>query len=271
MDPQILASQKQTDILAAFWARKVSGYLTSALVRTPITPNQTTILWGVISVLNSYTVYLALTGHWAAIPLIPVIYQFCNVLDCVDGEIARYKKLNSPISGKLLDGICHRGTEFSLLATFALAAFATTGSWLALPIGLLLVTGDGMWVYVYERRLTTMRVQAGFKGHMRRSETGVYRRGARFLDLTTGQQIETFTSLFMYKSVYAVIAISFLPAMWFLGGLAALGFYKHYKWLRLMARTLRDVSGIERNPSGPAEASPAAVIPDAAPRGSEAL
>ena len=262
IDPGIFASQKHQDALEAFWPRKVSGYITAVLVKTPITPNQTTILWGVISVLNSYTVYLALRGSWLAIPLIPLIYQFCSVLDCVDGEIARFKNMNSPISGKLLDGICHRATEFSLLATFAMAALVTTGSWWALPIGMLLVTGDGMWVYVYERRITAMRVQAGYKGRMKRSAAGVYVRGARWTELSRRQQLDTVTGLFLYKSVYAVIAISFLPPPYFLAGLTALGVYKHVKWIRLMRQTLADVVRLEAAAAG---ALPPAVEPASPP------
>jgi phosphatidylglycerophosphate synthase len=238
MNLDILASQKRQEMLAAFWPRKVSRHITRLLVRTPITPNQTTVLWGVISVLNSYTVYRALTGDWIAIVLVPLVYQFAFVLDCVDGEIARFKNMSDPIGGKLLDGVCHRATEFSLLAAFAVAAYSITGSWLALPVGLLLMTGDAMATFAYERRLVALRVQAGFKGQMRRTPAGVYQRGMRFGDLTPAQRLRTITGLFHYKSVYAVIALSFLPGEFFLIGLTALGAYKHVKWIRLVRQTL---------------------------------
>jgi phosphatidylglycerophosphate synthase len=242
MNPDLLASQKRQEMLGAFWPRKVSRHITRVLVRTPITPNQTTVLWGAISVLNSYTVYRALTGDWIAIVLVPIVYQFAFVLDCVDGEIARFKNLNNPIGGKLLDGICHRATEFSLLVAFAVAGHTISGSWLALPIGLLLMTGDAMAAFAYERRLVALRVQAGFKGQMRRTPAGVYQRGMRFSDLTPAQRLRTITGLFHYKSVYAVIALSFLPGEFFLAGLAALGVYKHGKWILLVRRTLDTVA-----------------------------
>jgi phosphatidylglycerophosphate synthase len=213
------------------------------------------VLWGVFSVLNSYTVYLALTGRLWAIPLVPVIYQFCFILDCVDGEIARYKNMTNPIGGKLLDGVCHRATEFALLATFAVAAYTASGSWLVLPIGLLLLAGDAMYVFVYERRLTALRVQAGFKGQMRRTASGVYQRGMPWSALTRKQQLDTLTGLFHYKSVYAVIAISYLPAVWFLAGLVALALYKHGKWILLVRDTLRMVARLS------AEAAAAAPAP----------
>jgi phosphatidylglycerophosphate synthase len=262
MDPEILASQKHQEMLAAFWPRKVSRYITRVFVKTPITPNQTTVLWGILSVLNSYTVYLALTGTWWAIPLVPVIYQFCFILDCVDGEVARYKKMTNPIGGKLLDGVCHRATEFALLATFAAAAYTASGSWLVLPIGMVLLTGDAMYVFVYERRLTALRVQAGFKGQMRRTAAGVYQRGNRWRDLTSRQQLQTLTGLFHYKSVYAVIALSYLPAWWFLAGLVALALYKHWKWILLVRDTLDLAARLSTEAA--AAAQPPATRPSAA-------
>lgn len=257
MDPDILASQKKQEMLAAFWPRKVSRYITQVLVQTSVTPNQTTIFWGILSVLNSYTVYLALAGRWWVIPAIPVVYQFCFVLDCVDGEIARYKNLANPIGGKLLDGICHRATEFALLATFGIAAYAKSGTWLSVWIGLLLLAGDAMYVFVYERRLTTLR-QAGFKGHIRKTEEGSYSRGTSWNALSRRQQVLTITGLFHYKSVYAVIALSYLPPDAFVAGLGAVALYKHAKWLRLVHRTLSAVSALQPTggPDGPMNTDP---------------
>ena len=265
MDPDILASQKRQEMLAAFWPRKVSRHITRMLVKTPITPNQTTVLWGAISVLNSYTVYRALTGDWIAILLVPVIYQFAFVLDCVDGEIARFKNMANPVGGKLLDGICHRATEFALLATFAVAAFTKSDSWLALPVALLLVTGDAMYVFAYERRMSALRVHLGFKGQMRSTPAGVYRRGMRWSELTQKQQLLTITGLFHYKSVYAVIVLSYLSPEVFLAGLAALALFKHAKWVLLVKRTLRQITELTAAPIEP-DGDPASADRPAAER-----
>jgi phosphatidylglycerophosphate synthase len=246
MDPTIVASQKKHDMLSAFWPRKLSPYITSVMVRTPITPNQTTALWGVISVLNSGLVYLAMLGHYWLIPIIPLVYIFAFVLDCVDGEIARYKNIANPVGGKLLDGISHRVTEYSLLVAFTLGAFALTNSWWAVLVGGLLFAGDAMYSYVYERRLSTLRVHAGFTGRIKHAETGVYERGTPFRALTRGQQIRTITGqLKQYKSIYPVIAASYVSPLVLLSGLAALALFKHWRWIRLVAKTLREVKPAE--------------------------
>jgi phosphatidylglycerophosphate synthase len=242
MDADIVASQKRHDMMSAFWPRRVSPYVTKVLLRTPITPNQTTVLWGTLSVANSWLVYVALTGGYGAIPLIPLVYVFTFTLDCVDGEIARDRNMANPVGGKLLDGICHRATEYSLLAAFTLGAHTTTGSWLALPIGALLFSGDAMYSYVYERRLSTLRLQTGFTGRLKRTEAGVYERGASWAALTRSQKIRTITGQLQYKSIYPVIAVSYVSPRVFLAGLAALALYKHWQWLRLMARTLTEVA-----------------------------
>lgn len=242
MDEFIKASQKRQDAIAAFWPRRVSPYLTKLLVRTPITPNQTTLAWGALSVLNSYTVYRALTGSRWVIPVIPAVYVLCYVLDCCDGEIARYKKIVNPVGGKLLDGISHRATEYSLLATFGLAAYARTGSPIVLPLSLLLLSGDAMYTYVYERRLTALRHESGFSGHVGRKGSGIYNLEDRWAQLTSRQKIGTVVGQLHYKSIYPVIALSYAPGQVLLGGIALLAAYKHWKWMRLMYSTLAALS-----------------------------
>jgi hypothetical protein len=162
----------------------------------------------------------------------------------VDGEVARFKKMSNPIGGKLLDGACHRATEFALLGTFGIAAYAKSGSLLAVFVALLLMSGDAMYVFAYERRLTTLR-QGGFKGRIRTTAEGTYARGLPWSGLTRKQQVATITGLFHYKSVYAVIALSYLPTAIFVSGLGALALFKHWKWLRLVHRTLSDVATLQ--------------------------
>lgn len=246
MDASLLASQKRYDMLSAFWPRKVSPYLTRVLLQTPITPNQTTALWGAISVANSVLVYLAMTGHYWLIPAIPLVYVFTFVLDCVDGEIARYRNIANPVGGKLLDGISHRATEYSLLAAFGLAAFAVTGSRLAIAVTALLFCGDAMYSYVYERRLSTLRLHAKFTGRIKHDEAGVYERGTPFSGLTRAQQIRTVTGqLQQYKSIYPIIALSYVSPLVLLAGLGALGVYKNWRWIRLVQRTLAEVTVVD--------------------------
>jgi hypothetical protein len=139
---------------------------------------------------------------------------------------------------------------------FSLAAFALTNSWWAVFVGGLLFAGDAMYSYVYERRLSTLRLHAGFTGRIKHSETGVYERGTPFRALTRDQRIRTVTGqLKQYKSIYPVILASYISPIVLLGGLAALALFKHWRWISLVARTLHEVRpGDGKLPSAAAEA-----------------
>jgi phosphatidylglycerophosphate synthase len=119
---RIVASQKPRDTLKVFWLRRVSPGLTRLLLATPISANQTTVLWGALGVLNSALVYLAVTGSLVVLPVVALVYTLCDLIDCVDGEIARYRNQANPVGGKLLDGVCHRAIEYSLVAAYVAGA-----------------------------------------------------------------------------------------------------------------------------------------------------
>jgi phosphatidylglycerophosphate synthase len=245
MDAKFLDSQKHRDVLAAFWPRKISAHLTALLVKTPITPNQTTVLWGLISALNSYPVYRVLIGDYFWLPLVPLVYVLTYVLDCVDGEIARVRQIANPIGGKLLDGICHRVTEYSLLGAYTLAAAHTAGPAWALPCGLLLIAGEAMYTYAYERRMTTLRVDLGFTGLLAQTERGMYVRGERWKDLSLRRKIATLKGQVHYKSIYPLVVLSYISGYALLAGLALLAAYKHWAWIKLIAKTLTVVKSDE--------------------------
>ncbi len=254
-------NQKARDVLAAFWPRKLSPQITALLLKTPITANQTTVLWGAISAMNSYVIYRALTGDYLLIPLIPLVYVFTYVLDCVDGEIARGRKQANPVGGKLLDGICHRTTEYSLLAAYVLAAAQLYPSVWVLPVGLLLLSGEAMHTYAYERRLSTLRLSIGFTGLLASTAEKMYERGERWRDLSWRRRIATFKGQIHYKSIYVVIALAYVSGLALLVGLGMLALYKHVQWIRLIARTLAlseaprpDPTSVEAGSPRPVEA-----------------
>lgn len=238
MNASILESQKHRDVLAAFWARKLSRHLTALLIKTPITANQTTVLWGVISAMNSYVVYRVLIGDYLLLPAIPLVYMLTYVLDCVDGEIARARNMANPVGGKLLDGICHRTTEYSLLAAYVCAAAQLSPSVWVLPVGLFLLSGEAMYTYAYERRLSTLRLSIGFTGLLASTSANMYERGERWRDLSWRRRIATFKGQIHYKSIYVAIILGYVSGLALLVGLALLAVYKHVLWIRLIARTL---------------------------------
>jgi phosphatidylglycerophosphate synthase len=92
------------------YIRRVSPYLTRAFLRTSITPNGVT--WLMIGAGLAAAALLTLPGVWPAAAAVLVI-QLQILLDCSDGELARWLDRRSPV-GVYLDRIGHWLTEAAL-------------------------------------------------------------------------------------------------------------------------------------------------------------
>ncbi len=79
--------------------RRYSRLLTRLFLRTPLTPNQITVLSFLTGLLGASCFLL---GSYGGSVLGALLLQFSTVLDCVDGEVARVKMLESPL-GEWLD------------------------------------------------------------------------------------------------------------------------------------------------------------------------
>lgn len=82
--------------------RKLSRPLTRWLLRTPLTPNQITVLACLISLFGALCFFPG--GYYGPV-LGALCLQFSAVLDCCDGEVARVKCMESPL-GDWLDIMC---------------------------------------------------------------------------------------------------------------------------------------------------------------------
>ncbi|MEE1942136.1 CDP-alcohol phosphatidyltransferase family protein [Streptomyces sp. TRM 70361] len=124
------------------YMREISLRWTRHLVNTSITPNQLTHLM-VVAGLAAGAVLLVpgLTGALLAALLI----QLYLLLDCVDGEVARWRKQTS-ITGVYLDRVGHYLAEAALLVGFGVRAadvFRTEGAtnWLWAFLGTVAALG----------------------------------------------------------------------------------------------------------------------------------
>ena len=81
------------------YMRRLSPYLTRRLIPLPITPNGVT--WLMIAVGLAAAAVLTLPGWWP--PVVVVLLIQCQLLlDCSDGELARWRGVSSP-AGIYLD------------------------------------------------------------------------------------------------------------------------------------------------------------------------
>ena len=128
--------------------RRFSPYLTRTLIRTPITPNGVTWLMIVAGVLAAGALTLPGLG-WAVAAL--VLIQAQLLLDCSDGEVARWRGMSSP-AGIYLDRLGHHLTE----------------SLLPVALG---IRADGGWHHL--GGWTTLGLVVSVLVHVARSESGM--------------------------------------------------------------------------------------------------
>lgn len=124
---------------AEHWAgrlymRRLSPYLTRALVATPVSADAVTVLMIPTGLLAALA--LAFAGIVPALAAVALI-QLQLLLDCSDGEVARWRRTFSP-RGPYLDQIAHYSTEAALPAALGIRAdggFGSIGGWTALGLG----------------------------------------------------------------------------------------------------------------------------------------
>jgi phosphatidylglycerophosphate synthase len=102
--------------------RRLSPYLTRALLHTPVTPNAVTWAMMVVGLLAAGLI--SLPGIVPALGAVLLI-QLQLLLDCSDGELARWQRRSSP-AGIYLDRIAHYVTEAALPIALGIRA---DGGW----------------------------------------------------------------------------------------------------------------------------------------------
>jgi len=140
------------------YMRRVSPYLTRVLLRTPITPNGVTWLFVASGLLAA--ALLTVPGLAPAIGAV-VLIQLQLLLDCSDGELARWLGRSSPV-GVYLDRLGHYLTEAALpiaLGVRADGGWDSIGGWttLGLVVAVLILLVKSETVLVHVARTETGR------------------------------------------------------------------------------------------------------------------
>ncbi|MEV4804820.1 CDP-alcohol phosphatidyltransferase family protein [Nonomuraea sp. NPDC049421] len=107
------------------YMRRLSIYVTWAMTKTPVTPNQLTWVMTVAGVAAGFV--LALPGLWAAV-LAALLIQVYLLLDCSDGELARWRGTTSP-AGVYLDRVGAYFAEAAVLAGLGWRASEVLPDW----------------------------------------------------------------------------------------------------------------------------------------------
>ena len=105
------------------YVSKFSIYVTWLLLHTKIEANHVTIIEYFLIFISSVFLFL---GKLNYILIGIMIIQFSNLLDCVDGEIARYRKKSS-LTGVSLENIYHELVPYFMFFPLAFGVFLQTG------------------------------------------------------------------------------------------------------------------------------------------------
>jgi phosphatidylglycerophosphate synthase len=135
--PDHIARYNAEHWAGALYLRHLSLYVTRALLPTGISANGVTWFMTLVGILGSLALAASLPWLWGPL-LAAVAMQLQVLLDCSDGEVARWRQRFSP-AGIYLDRVGHYLTEGTLPVALGLRAdgwtpahFADVGGWTVL-------------------------------------------------------------------------------------------------------------------------------------------
>jgi phosphatidylglycerophosphate synthase len=115
------------------YMRRLSPYVTRVLVATPLSADAVTALMIAAGILAAFP--LTLPGILPAVGAV-LLAQIWLLLDCCDGEVARWRRTFSPV-GIYLDGLSHFATQAALPAALGIRAdggWDSIGGWTTLGL-----------------------------------------------------------------------------------------------------------------------------------------
>lgn len=136
--PEVRARRNAEHWTANLYLRNLSPYVTWVLLKTPISANGVTV----IMIFTGWMIAasLLIPGIWGAL-LALFFCQLQMLIDCCDGEVARWRKTSSP-AGAFLDAVGHYSTETLIPIALAIRAagypFETPEDYLWTTLGMLL-------------------------------------------------------------------------------------------------------------------------------------
>jgi phosphatidylglycerophosphate synthase len=133
-----LANRANDGFFSVFFLRRISKLLTFLAIKVRATPNQVTLASFAIGL---YAAYLFAQGDTWSLIIGAILLQVSLIVDCVDGELARYTRKFSEL-GAWLDAITDRVKEYAVFLGLAYGAFVEKGQnlWLLAAVLMLIQT-----------------------------------------------------------------------------------------------------------------------------------
>jgi phosphatidylglycerophosphate synthase len=157
-DRLIMANGLDNDsFMDRYFTRHISRQLTRQIVKTPITPNQLTIVSLAIG-LEAAGCFLF--GGYGMGILGAGLLLLSVWIDCCDGEVARIKFMESPL-GKRLDIICDNLVHIAVFFAIGMGLYGSTHKSLFILLGSLAVLGSLICFILMSPKIVNSKSQNG--------------------------------------------------------------------------------------------------------------
>jgi phosphatidylglycerophosphate synthase len=185
------------------YMRRVSIRLTRLLVPTRVTPNGLT--WSLIVCGLAAAALLTLPSAWAALGTVAFI-QLQQLLDCSDGELARWRRQTGPV-GIYIDRIAHYVTDAGMAAAVGVCAAggpSQLNGWTTIGLG------TGMLVLLTKAETDLVHVARAAAGLPPVADTAAVAAPRRTGLVATGRQVAGY---FRFNRALLAIEMSFLALL----------------------------------------------------------
>ena len=130
-------SYSDSPIIDRYIIRKISGFISGFLSRTPVTPNQVTIISLILGIISG--IFFSLGEHTYTITA-GLLYFLSTVFDQCDGEVARLKQMETEF-GRKLDIIVDAIVNAVIVVGITIAVYVKMDSVFVIIAGFLAMTG----------------------------------------------------------------------------------------------------------------------------------
>jgi phosphatidylglycerophosphate synthase len=209
-------SRKDHDIAwNVYVARPIAAVLVAILRRTPITPNQVTILGALVFVGCAAT--LVFWRDWTGLLVSAAILELAYVFDKADGQLARLKGLTSDV-GAYFDFLIDEVKALLLVGSMSIRVWLDTGEavWLLVGIGgaALVSIATSLTSFVRRREYAGEEIRPGASARQPSMPEGFVAKIA-WLVKRTASFVVHYPSWFVFLALAGAID-GFEPARWFL-------------------------------------------------------
>lgn len=163
-----VCSKRQLGVVATYFNKKISIKITKYLARTNITPNEITVISFLIGVVSSVLFSL---GEYIYLIIGAILVQVSFTLDCVDGEIARLKNLQTTF-GAFLDSVLDITRNVLIIFGAAFGIYSHTQNLLTQLTVFSAILGVLMMDYVGVKRTNVFGPQLDLIGKRTKNKIG---------------------------------------------------------------------------------------------------